>query len=100
MIIGTVSLAGKRGRLALGFLHAHLAVFRGGDAQRRAQGGTVFFRLVEGGGDRLDAGMAAALGQIVEGRAAVGQIAEFGGGQRQFLGQFGRLGADFARPRG
>jgi len=44
--------------------------------------------------------MAAALGQIVESLAAVGQIGQFGGGQRQFLGQFRRLAADLGGDAG
>lgn len=93
-------LGGQRGSLALGFLHAHFAVFCGGDAQSLAHRRAVFLGLIQRRRDGLDALMAAAFGQIVESLAAVGQIGQFGGGQRQFLGQLGGLGADFGSDLG
>jgi hypothetical protein len=90
MIIGTVSLAGSAAAFCSASHHPHLAVFLGADAQGLAQRRAVALGLIERRRHRLDARMAAALGEILERLLAVGQIAEFGRGEREFLGQFGR----------
>ena len=100
MIIGTVSLAGSEAALRSASCMRISRFSCGGDAQRLAQRRAVFLGLVQRGRHRLDAGMAAALGEIFEGLAAVGQIGELGGGQRQFLGQLDGLRCRSRRRRG
>ncbi len=93
-------LGGKRGGLLLGIGEALLAVLLGCDAQRLAERRAVFFGLVQRGRDRLDAGMAAALGEVLEGDAALGKIGKLGRRQRQLLGELGRLLADLGGDAG
>ena len=93
-IIGTVSLGGSAAAFFSAAWKRISRFFLGGDAQGLAHRRAVFLGLVERDGDSLDAGMAAALGQIVEGLAATGQAGQFGGGEGEFLGQLGGLDAD------
>ena len=95
MIIGTVSLAGN----AAAFLSASCmrisrfscAVTRKRLPHRRA----VFLGLIEGGRDRLDARMAAALGEIFKSLSAFRQIGKLGGGKAKLLGKLDGLRTDF-----
>ena len=90
MIIGTVSFGGR----AAAFFSASdmrmsrfsFAITRNAVPDRRA----VALGLDQGGGDRLDAGEAGALAQVLERLAPVLQVGQLGGGQRKLLGELQR----------
>ena len=87
-IIGTVSLAAGRppsSRPRPGAARGFPWPSPAARAERRA----VALGL-DHGGHRLDAGVVGALGEALVGQAALGQIGELGGQQRQLLGQLDR----------
>ena len=96
-IIGTVSLGG---RPAAFFSASDMRMSRFSWAMTRSVvpiGRAVALRLLQGHAHRLDALEIGALGEVLVGLAAVLQIGQLGGGQRQLLGERDRLRADLGR---
>ena len=91
MIIGTVSFGGSAAAFFSASRHAHVAVFLGHHAQRLPNGRAVALGLDERRRHGLDAGEAGALAEVLERLAAIRQVGQLGGGQRQLFGEFQRL---------
>ena len=83
------------GRLLLGLHHPHVAELAGQHPQRLGQRRAVFLGLGERVDQAADRGGFDTLGQVLQGVAAVGQKAQFDGGQTQLVGQFGTVRPDF-----
>ncbi len=94
-IIGTVSFGGSAAAFFSASDHAHVTVLLRHDTQGLAERSAVALGLLQRHADRLDAVKIGAPGEVFVSLAAILQVGQFGGSERQLLGERHRLRADF-----